>query len=375
MDGTIIRRKDETPTDMRFAALSLFVLATGVVGFQPLPTRTPQVQSVGCSLTQLFYQNKTEEPAGFHPGPRRPKHSDEIQNNWESYTESSSEPVLADPDTEEASWQKWLADNDLDDWSSDDADSFLDFDSTDFNEDGTIHDDSSPSLELLKSWTEEFWDTVDLAGGLTRVSLGVESLLSEDFVFTSPSIGPISKHDFIQLMHYYLNNGLDLASAIPDLSISLDGWHQDPHEPYRVWVVARYSGTHIGSARVPGSELTLTPAENNQDGRMTTFTSGPELQSFLWTTDKKILWQTMGYVGDVYTGSNQGYGGLDGLLVSMGLPPMYLDAVSPMRKVTSWFAQFQTDRGEHQPIRTMTRYSLLPQWWHDRKLYDLNIHK
>ena len=63
-----------------------------------------------------------------------------------------------------------------------------------------------------------FEDAIDLAGGMTRVSVGLEEMMAPEFVFCSPAIGPISKIDFINLMKYYRYNGLDLASAIPDLT-------------------------------------------------------------------------------------------------------------------------------------------------------------
>ena len=81
-----------------------------------------------------------------------------------------------------------------------------------YYEDGTPFEALNPSLELLKEWTEEYIDAVDLAGGfITRVSVGVEMLLADEYVYTSPSIGPINKIDFVKLMKYYNDNGMDLA--------------------------------------------------------------------------------------------------------------------------------------------------------------------
>jgi len=236
-------------------------------------------------------------------------------------------------------------------------------------EDGTPYHELTPTLDRLKAWTLEYAETVDLAGGITRPSAGVQNLMANEFVFTSPTIGPVNKNDFVSLMEYYSDCGFDLASAVPDLTVTYEGWHQDPHEPWRVWAVARYSGTHTGTATVPDSGLRLTPP--NDGSRSPKFVSGPEMHSFLWTADKKLLWQTMGFVGDSYTGTNQGHGGLDGLLVSMGLPHLYVEATNPMRNVKSWFAQFR----ETERAKTRSAYSYLPQWWHERKSYDLNVHK
>lgn len=91
-----------------------------------------------------------------------------------------------------------------------------------------------PPFEQLKDWTMEYIGLIDLAGGgMTRVSVGMQHTMHEAFVFTSPKIGPIGKGDFVKLMGYYNDNGLDLASAVPDLSVSYEGWHQDPDDPWR----------------------------------------------------------------------------------------------------------------------------------------------
>lgn len=137
----------------------------------------------------------------------------------------------------------------------------------------------------------------------------------------------------------------------------------------RIWAIARYSGTHLGAASVPNTGLKLCPPNNNE--HPVRFTTGPQVESFLWTPGQKLLWQTMGYVGDEYTGSNKGFGGLDGLMVSLGLPHLFLKATVPLRDRVNWFSQF---RGAHTP-KTVSPYSQLPQWWHERKLYEWNVQK
>jgi len=231
---------------------------------------------------------------------------------------------------------------------------------------------SVPTLQILRSWTEEYIQGVHEAGGMTRVSAGIQDMLAAEFVFTSPSVGPLNKPDYIKLMGYYQKCGLDLATGIPDLQVSYEGWHVDPDQPWRIWAIARYSGTHLGTVSVPGTNLQLTPVNDGKP--RVRFTSGPEVQSFLWTPDKRILWHTMGYVGDEYTGSNKGYGGIDGLLVSMGLPTLYLDATSPFRRAKRFFSQFQGENAG-TAARTQTRFGRLPMWWNERKSYGLNIFK
>mmetsp|Transcript_61374 Transcript_61374/g.150214 ORF Transcript_61374/g.150214 Transcript_61374/m.150214 type:complete len:425 (+) Transcript_61374:34-1308(+) len=248
-------------------------------------------------------------------------------------------------------------------------------------EDGVVsYHTLTPSLDLLISWTLDYVDAVDLAGGITRVSVGVQDLLDADYVFCSPTIGPISKFDFVNLMSSYTQAGFDLASAIPDLTVTYDGWHVDPHNPWRIWAVARYSGTHTGSVTVPtsGLELIPPPMSNDNDGPKK-FVSGPELQSFVWTPSKQLIWQTVGYVGDRYTGTNQGHGcgNLDGLLVSMGLPPLLLETTQPLRNLQGFISQF-IPSGYENSMKVRSSYSNLPYWWHQRtseENSDNNIHR
>ena len=250
-----------------------------------------------------------------------------------------------------------------------------------------------PSLELLQAWTQAYWDAIDLAGGfLTRVSYGVMAFLDDDeFVFTCPQFGPLNKNDYIHLMNYWNQQGLDIASAIPDLKVHCDGWHIDPQNPWRIWVTVRYSGTHTNAAMdaMTMSGLTLSPVTNTE----VRFMTGPELHSFWWKADGSkwsIRWHSMGYVGDSYTGSNQGYGGFWGLLISMGYPRLLLEALEPWERLGNWISQFRvtntSDRStttgsrsntSQQKPRRRSPYSRLPQWWHDRESPSsaLNIHK
>jgi hypothetical protein len=386
------------------------VLVVGILALQSNAFQaTPRLQTrTSTSTSALFYQNKTEGDILVGPttftNTGSYHNTDELYDQQDPFTKVGSYHNTGELDDQQDPFTKvgsyhntdelyhqqlnhlegegetYTVDDTIDElkrfdeeiYALEKLDDFEDDFVMDYFEDGTPFVPLDPTLDMLKEWTQEYIDAVDMAGGgLTRVSVGVEMMLATDYVFTSPTIGPLSKPDFVRLMQYYRTKGLDLASAVPDLEVSYDGWHQDPHEPWRVWVVARYSGSHTGTAFVPDSGLRLTPPNHGE--RPARFTSGPEMQSFLWTPDKVILWQTMGYVGDEYTGSNQGHGGLDGLLVSLGLPRMYLDSISPMRKMKSWFSQFQGDSGED--ARATSPYSRLPQWWHERKTYDLNIQK
>merc|ERR1712115_714584 len=104
----------------------------------------------------------------------------------------------------------------------------------------------------------------------------------------------------------------------------------------------------------------LSPSKDPSE--QTRFTTGPEMQSFKWTPSKKLVMQTVGYIGDEVTGSGQGHGSIHGLMVSMGLPPLYLETTESIRSVNSWFSQFRLSK---DAPRMKSPYSYLPQWWHE----------
>ena len=364
---------------MRTSAFALSLLmvdvASGFPGGALLRPTSPRSMTVGTAIgtrTSLFYaSNKTDSFFDF--GIDRSQIPSSI---WGSLGRRPEEPPRPPDDSIDLGFAFDMMDDE------DQEKAYWDYDESTNNNGGYETEEESaedvmasytiPTLQILRSWTEEYIQGVHKAGGMTRVSAGVQEMLATEFVFTSPTVGPLNKPDYIKLMGYYQNYGLDLATGIPDLQISYEGWHVDPDQPWRIWAIARYSGTHLGTVVVPGTDLQLTPMNDGQP--RVRFTSGPEVQSFLWTPDKKILWHTMGYVGDEYTGSNKGYGGIDGLLVSMGLPTLYLDATSPFRRAKKFFSQFQSDDGENS-ARTQTRFGKLPQWWNERKSYGLNCYK
>ena len=354
---------------MRLYALALSLLVAAATGFHHGALRTSH-RAASVTRSSLFYaSNKTDSFFDF--GIDRAQIPSSI---WGSLGRRPEEPPRPPDDSIDLGFAFDLMDDDEQEkayWNYNEAGES--YQSNDGYE--TVSSEESypiPTLQILRSWTEEYIQGVHKAGGMTRVSAQVQDMLATEFVFTSPNVGPLNKPDYIKLMGYYQNYGLDLATGIPDLQVSYEGWHVDPDQPWRIWAVARYSGTHLGTVVVPGTDLQLTPINDGQP--RVRFTSGPEVQSFLWTPDKKILWHTMGYIGDEYTGSNKGYGGIDGLLVSMGLPTLYLDATSPFRRAKKFFSQFQADDGENS-ARTQTRFGKLPQWWNERKSYGLNCFK
>ena len=69
----------------------------------------------------------------------------------------------------------------------------------------------------------------------------VEALLSDDFQFVAPIVGPLSKAEFLAAF-----GSFKVKDAFPD--IQDNSWFKvDPLEPNRVWFVSRATGTHTGT--------------------------------------------------------------------------------------------------------------------------------
>lgn len=226
--------------------------------------------------------------------------------------------------------------------------------------------DAAPDLATLESWTREYFEAARQARVVEGKSL--DAMLAdydwydEFYVLTGPDVGPLVKADFLAAQRGFT---LDFSQAAPDLNYLLDGFHQDPSQPSRVWFTLRYVGTHTGSTRI-GSTV-LEPKENNA------IFGGPELHAIWWTPDKRIKWESVGYVGCKYTGSNQGYGGIGGLLVPLGVPRAFFDVGTPFIKAAftlSQFAEASENRG-----RAKSPWTSLPAWWKARKDLGLNVQR
>ena len=304
-----------------------------------------------------------------------------------------------------------------------------------------------PSFKTLRAWTQEYFDAMENGGGMTSIFSYSRYLDDEEYVHTgSNNFGPINKEDYVTLMKYNKLHGLDLSNIISEFKIICDGWHRDLHDPYRIWVVVRYSGIHTGIAKLQSlNGLQLRPKqptttdndnllqcdneyfdyyydvyndddEDDDDGsskkkkksttssnkiqresiKLNKFVTGPEIHSYQWTPNKTIRWQTSGFVGDVYVGSNEGYGGLLGILISLGLPRASVDIIKPFATIPRWISQFIVVGNNNNNIKgggggggsnigsgllvssppTATRWSRLPLWWHEqRKNKSNNIHR
>lgn len=222
----------------------------------------------------------------------------------------------------------------------------------------SMTDSASPTLSTLESWTREYYQAARderVRGGKSMDEfLAQYDWFSTDYVLTGPDVGPLCKRDYLATQRGFT---LSFAEATPDLDYMLDGFHLDPDNPLRVWFALRYVGTHTGATRI--GSFALEP-------RGRTIRGGPEMHSILWTAEKTIQWETVGYNGCKYTGTNEGYGGLAGLLLPLGVPKLVFDTLSAtgLSRLLPFLSQFNeySDQGG----RARSPPDDLPRWWNER---------
>lgn len=154
---------------------------------------------------------------------------------------------------------------------------------------------------------------IELAKGFlnSRGGFGADpDLLSADFQFVAPVVGPLSKDAFVSAI-----GSVDVEGAFPDFQGEFYGFHVDPFEPDRVWYTARGRGTNTGP---------LPPFAPTPTGKKVV--NPPQVCSVTFNTEGLVKKYTIGYVVDRQVGNTGGLGGLYGLLYAIGTPLPFPEA-------------------------------------------------
>ncbi len=149
---------------------------------------------------------------------------------------------------------------------------------------------------------EELIELAKLAS-LRLVFTNDASILSDDFLFVGPVVGPLTKDKFMAAF-----TSFKVSDAFPDATTSLHDFRIDPFKPNRIFYTARFEGTHTG---VLGGRIEPT-------GR--TLRTGPQAASFTFNEQGKVSKMTVGYVMDREVGNTGGLGGVFALFYGIGSP-------------------------------------------------------
>ena len=134
-----------------------------------------------------------------------------------------------------------------------------------------------------------------LAKRVLETSLGLEddSLLSSDFQFSGPLVGPLSKEEFLKGL-----GSFNLKEMLPDLRSDFFNYEIDSYDPERVWVISKAKATGYKSA--------------------------PEAISVSFNEQGLCYRASAGYILDKDQGNTNGLGGVYGILEAIGSPlPWY----------------------------------------------------
>ena len=150
---------------------------------------------------------------------------------------------------------------------------------------------------------------ISLAKRLVETALGSEepSLLSTEFQFSGPLVGPLSKEEFVHAL-----SSFNLKTPFPDLNSENYNFEVDSYEPERVWVITKGSGTQTGPLTLGGKTL-LEPSGNSYEGP-------PEAVSVSFNEKGLCYRATGGYILDKDVGNTNGLGGVYGVFEAIGSP-------------------------------------------------------
>lgn len=123
-------------------------------------------------------------------------------------------------------------------------------------------------------------------------------LMSEEFVWFGPIVGPLNKQDFLGTVGSFA-----VWEGFPDLVLQTSEFTQDPVEPNRYWGILRLSGTHTEPLR-SGTPAPPYPATGNA------LDVGPQAVSVTFDSDGLVARYTGGYIVDRRQGATGEFGGV-----------------------------------------------------------------
>lgn len=145
---------------------------------------------------------------------------------------------------------------------------------------------------------------IQLTKGVLSSELGVNDpdLLSDEYTFCGPFVGPIKKDEFIKAF-----SSFQIKEGLPDLDENYSNFRVDPYDPYRVWFDSKATGTRLGPL-------------NGQEANGAKYIGPPEVGSMTFDDDGFCIRLTAGAVMDPTDCNTGGLGGAFGILYATGMP-------------------------------------------------------
>jgi len=129
-------------------------------------------------------------------------------------------------------------------------------------------------------------------------------VLSQDFQFLFPVVGPLTKNQFIEAFGQF-----KVRDAFPTSRANFYNFCIDPLEPNRIWCMSRGMYEHLGT-------LMLGPSKFPATGKKICLP--PQCFSMSFDEDGKCYKLTGGYNVDRSVGDTKGLGGMFGIITALG---------------------------------------------------------
>lgn len=181
---------------------------------------------------------------------------------------------------------------------------------------------SNSSLNILGNETK----LKELAINLICNELGGDdpTLLSDDFQFLFPVVGPLTKRQFVEAF-----SDFKTREAFPTSSANFYNFRVDPLEPNRIWMMSRGAYEHLGTLVLGPSKF---PATNKR------ISLPPQCFSMSFDAQGKCYKLTGGYSVDRAVGDTEGLGGVFGIVHGLGLMKFPFPEGRPWKRSLMWEA-------------------------------------
>ena len=181
---------------------------------------------------------------------------------------------------------------------------------------------SSSSMDILGNEKK----LKELATNLICNELGGDdpSLLSDDFQFLFPVVGPLTKTQFCEAFTKF-----KVREAFPTSSANFYNFQIDPLEPNRIWFFSRSAYEHLGTLNFGPSKF---PATNKR------ICLPPQCFSMSFNPEGKCYKLTGGYNVDRSVGDTEGLGGMFGIIHALGLMKLPFPEGRPWKRSLMWEA-------------------------------------
>lgn len=196
------------------------------------------------------------------------------------------------------------------------------------------------------------------------------NILAEDFVFRSPTIGPINKWDYIESVDYFR-----IYDAFPDISPNCYGFAVDLVDPLKVRFFVKASGTYQN--KLGGFPGTAAAKLNPPDGRQYIGSTEAWSVTFNDYDRMQVKYLTAGYVVDRFEDQDDipcttdGKGLVYGILNTIGAGFFPSEVGDPSLQLGQWLTDTLAKNGVTGNSffpKSVSDPNAIPQWWSDKWL-------